>query len=322
MLVDLARRTCRRTTSIRRSGRSNARATTRCARCARRPSPQAPQHARELEQRRVAGRVVADALVPGVVVAVDEQELVGILLAADLDDRQQAGHPAFAQPRLHRRTHGAALHVGDQRLAVRMVDAHDRRRRLAADRLRGRRAPDGRADAFVDALPGMDVDLRDRAAPLERLHRAGHREAFGEHDAARRPDRRRRCRALRRVRHVEEARRASGIARRHVADLALDRRVARRARHRRRTRVEASACQPRSSSASSARSGRLMYSSRRVQRHRHAERLEPVDDVAAGGFFCRRARLANERRRSDSSSARGSSSRIASRARVPSASSV
>ena len=33
--------------------------------------------------------------------AVHEQELVGILLAANLDHRQQARHPALAQPRLH-----------------------------------------------------------------------------------------------------------------------------------------------------------------------------------------------------------------------------
>jgi hypothetical protein len=49
------------------------------------------QHARQLQQRRVSGRVVADADVPRVVVAVHEQELVGVGRAADLGDRQKAG---------------------------------------------------------------------------------------------------------------------------------------------------------------------------------------------------------------------------------------
>ena len=114
--------------------------------------------------------------------AVHEQELVWILLAADLDDGQQAAHPALAQPRPHRRADRSALQLRDQRLAVRMIDADDRRRRLAADRLGGRRAPDRRADAFVNALARMDVDLRDRAAAFERLHRPRHREPFGEDD--------------------------------------------------------------------------------------------------------------------------------------------
>ena len=37
---------------------------------------------------------------------------------------------------------------------------------------------------------------------------------------------------------------------------------------------------------------------RRVQRHRHAKRLQPIDDVAAGRLFVGGARLADQRRRS------------------------
>ena len=55
------------------------------------PVAQGVQNARELQQRRVSGRVVADADVPRVVVAVHEEKLVRIGRAADLGDRQKAG---------------------------------------------------------------------------------------------------------------------------------------------------------------------------------------------------------------------------------------
>ena len=63
------------------------------------PPAGAVQHPRELDERRITHRVVADADVPRVVVTVDQQKLVGIFTAANLGHRDQARRPSLAQPR-------------------------------------------------------------------------------------------------------------------------------------------------------------------------------------------------------------------------------
>ena len=224
--------------------------------------------------------------------AVQQQELVGIDLPANLRHRQQAAHPAFAQPRRTSARTAPLLDLRDERFTVRMVDAHDRRRRLAPDRFGRRRAPDRGADAFVNVLARVDVDLGDGAAALERLHRTGHRESFGEHDAA--LDR---IRALiagaRGVRRVEQRRRAGGVARRHVADLALNRLIARRTRHRRRPRTDRS-LSARAVERQLRAFGKADVQLRRVQRDRDPHRAQPIDDVVAGLFFRRGPRFPHQ----------------------------
>src|SRR6185436_3367502 len=58
-----------------------------------------PQNARDLDHGGIAGRVVADTDLPRVVVAMQQDELLGVLRAADLDHRQLALEPAFARIR-------------------------------------------------------------------------------------------------------------------------------------------------------------------------------------------------------------------------------
>src|SRR6185436_299694 len=132
--------------------------------------------------RGVAGGVVADADVPRIVVTVHEEEFIGIVGAADLGDWQLAWCPPFAQPRPDGGAWSALRRQRDEALAVGLVDAHDRRARLRRQRRWCRRSPDRRADALVNGFTRMDEDLRDRAAPLERLHGTGHRVALGDDD--------------------------------------------------------------------------------------------------------------------------------------------
>ncbi len=223
----------------------------------------------------------------------DEQELVGILLTANLGDRQQAAHPPFPQPRAHRRAHRMILDRRDQRLAVGLVDADDRRRRFRRERLERRRAPDRRADPFVDALAGVNVDLCDCAAALECLHGAGHREAFGEHDPAGHRIGTRSAAACR-IGRVEERLRASRVARRDVADLTLNG-LGRRPRHRRRTRAH----RPGPAPIGDHQLGAFRDADVErglMKRHRRAYRPESLDQVPAGGVFGRRARFPHQRR--------------------------
>src|SRR5690606_30418546 len=56
-----------------------------------------PQHASDLQQRRVPGGVVADADVPRVVVAVQQDELLGLLGAGDAHHRDLRGVPALLE---------------------------------------------------------------------------------------------------------------------------------------------------------------------------------------------------------------------------------
>ena len=140
-----------------------------------------------------------------------------------------------------------------------------------------------------------------RSAPIaprrsKRLHRARHREAFGEHDACRRTGSAPRIAAARRVRHVEQRRRARrrtatarSRSRLRPAASPVDRAIAGgRASNRLLRRRRSTRAAPTCPAATDVELGR-------VQRDRHAQRLQPLDDVVAGGLFVGRAGLANER---------------------------
>ena len=109
---------------------------------------------------------------------------------------------------------GPRCYLGDERLAVGVVDADHGDGRLAAERLGGGRAPDRRADALVHVLPGVDEDLADGAATLERADRRRHRVALGEDDPA--AHRIVAAAGARGVGQVEEAGGAAGVLRRHI----------------------------------------------------------------------------------------------------------
>ena len=181
----------------------------------------------------------------------------------------------------------------DQRLAVGLVDADDRRRRFRRERLERRRAPDRRADPFVDALARVNVDLCDCAAALECLHGAGHRKAFGEHDPAGHRIGARSAAACR-IGRVEERLRAVRVARRDVADLTLNG-LGRRPRHRRRTRAH----RPGPAAIGDHQLGAFRDADVErglMKRHWCAYRPESLDQVTAGGVFGRRARFPHQRR--------------------------
>jgi hypothetical protein len=141
------------------------------------------QHAGHLEQRRVARGVVADADVPGVEVPVQQHEALGLDRALDLGDDHGDLPPARVMSRDERGL-GAAVDLLEQPLPVRARDRRDGQRRLVLPGGQVGRTPDRRADALVDAVARRDRHDADRAARLEVVDPAGHREALGDHDLA------------------------------------------------------------------------------------------------------------------------------------------
>src|SRR5690606_22941374 len=110
-----------------------------------------PEDAGQLKQGGIAGGVVADADVPGVEVAVEQDELLGDAGTGDLGDEHGDGAPAGVEAGGQGHL-GTRLGGGDQRLAVGVVDGHDGDGGLAAHRVEVGSAPDGGADALVDGL--------------------------------------------------------------------------------------------------------------------------------------------------------------------------
>jgi hypothetical protein len=142
-----------------------------------------PQHARDLEQRGIAGGVVADADIPAVIVAVQQHEALRFDGPRDLHDRDLLGEPALLELGADGRTR-ALPRERDQLLARRLVDGGDRDPWLARQIVEIGRAPDRGAGAPVDVDAGVDRDQPDRT-PL--LGEGGQRrvaKTFGQQDLA------------------------------------------------------------------------------------------------------------------------------------------
>ena len=156
---------------------------------------------RQLQQGRVADRVIADADIPAIEMPVHQHEALRLLIAADDGVDAGAFHPALAQLRMQRHLGVPGGDLREQRLAVALVDGQHRRTGLAAVIIQVRRAPDRRADPPVDVLPRVEVNLTDRAALLEERNRRRAAETFDYYDLSRHID------ILRRRDEIEEVRR-------------------------------------------------------------------------------------------------------------------
>ncbi len=139
------------------------------------------EDAGELEQGRVADRVVADPHVPGVVVAVRQEKLIA--RAPDPRHGQLAWIPALLQPRVQR--HPSSIR-GERPQPFTVLQVHrDHRRPGLRGQARGRRRPpDRRADAPVDPRAGVHVDLAGGPRPLDALDGERHRVTLGDDDLA------------------------------------------------------------------------------------------------------------------------------------------
>ena len=142
-------------------------------------------------------------------------------------------------------------------------------------------------------LPGMDEDLGDGAAALERADRRRHRVALGEHDAA--ADRivaLRRGARPRAGRRGWRCRRRTSTARSTISPITASSPVERAIAG---GRGVEHAPAGRAGDRQLGAHGIADVELGRVQRHRHAERCQPVDEVTAGGLLVGRARLTDER---------------------------
>ena len=127
-------------------------------------APPLPQHARQLHQRRIAGRVVADADVPTVVMPVHQHVFLRLLCARNGRHRHLLHEPAFQ----HLGDDGclaAAIGQRHQHAPVGIVHRHHGDLRLARQIGQIRASPDRRARSPVDVDTGIDRDQPD-AAPL------------------------------------------------------------------------------------------------------------------------------------------------------------
>ena len=142
------------------------------------------EHPCSLEQRRVAGRVVADADVPGVEMAVQEHEPLRLVRPLELGDEHRNRAPALLVLRDDGRGRGAGGDLLEQPAPVRSRDGDDRDLRLAREARQVGRAPDRGADPLVDPLARRDEDRSQRAAGLEVGDLARHRQALGDDELA------------------------------------------------------------------------------------------------------------------------------------------
>ena len=138
------------------------------------------EDAGELQQRRVADRVVADPDVPRVVVPVRQHEV--LFAPVDARHRKGAVEPPLLQFRMQRDPVQPILDGLEQLVAVGAVDGRDRRGGLQVALGFPRRPPDGGADPPVDPAAGVDVDLTHGTGGLELRDRHGHGEALCDDD--------------------------------------------------------------------------------------------------------------------------------------------
>ena len=115
---------------------------------------------------------------------VDEHEAVGLHGACDLGDQHRDRAPALLVLGGDGGRGAPAVDELDQRLTVCVVHRHDGDVWLARVASEVGRAPDGRADALVDALAGAYADDADGAVHLEVGNFAWHGQALGHHDLA------------------------------------------------------------------------------------------------------------------------------------------
>ena len=145
-----------------------------------------PEYAREFEQGGVARRIVTDADIPTVVVAMHEHELLGVLPARNSDHWHLLGEPAFFHLGLDGNLLAFRRHL-DEQCAVGIVDCDDRNIRLAWKIIEIGRAPYRSANTPMNVNAGIDCDDTDRALALELKHLARKRKAFRHNDLAAQP---------------------------------------------------------------------------------------------------------------------------------------
>ena len=110
------------------------------------------EHACDLEQRRVPGRVVADALVPGVEVPVNQHEPLRLDRAPDLRDEDRNPPEALLVLGHDRRVGLGSVELLDEARSVGIRHRDDQNAGPALVARQVGRAPDGGADPLVDAL--------------------------------------------------------------------------------------------------------------------------------------------------------------------------
>jgi hypothetical protein len=142
-----------------------------------------PQHTREFEQRGIAGGIVTDACIPGVVVAVDQHEFFRLGCTRNGCYRHLLHEPSLGQVGTDSGL-AALRRQRKQLLAVRVAHCRHRDARLARSVIQVGTAPDRGAGSPMDVHAGIDRDQAN-AAPL--LDQAGQRriaEAQHHHDVA------------------------------------------------------------------------------------------------------------------------------------------
>jgi hypothetical protein len=128
------------------------------------------KHPRHLDQRRIAGRVVGDALVPRVDVRANQQETLAGSGRAGLyiGDRERHATPLRIDVRDHAHPYRALGAHRREPLTVGVVDSESRDAGDVPGAPRRWRAPDTGADHLVDnfLVRGPDMDMPERAALL------------------------------------------------------------------------------------------------------------------------------------------------------------
>ena len=152
-------------------------------------APVPRKDAGQFKQRRVAGRVVSDPLVPGIQMPVYQQEFLRFLITFNPDSVERTSYPTLIETGLDANPQFRFPACLDKARSIRSIHAHNRGRRLEVLISKCRGAPDGSADSFMDSGPRVNVNLRPRPALLILAYAHGHREPFADYDLARDVDR-------------------------------------------------------------------------------------------------------------------------------------